>query len=53
MSKENVESVRRFIEAAEKAQGSDDWRPVFAELDPDVEARKAAGPSAQEVHADS
>jgi ketosteroid isomerase-like protein len=37
MSKQNVEIVRRFIEAAEKAQSGDDWKPVFAELDPDVE----------------
>jgi ketosteroid isomerase-like protein len=37
MSQENVEVVRRFIEAVERAQGSADWQPVLAELDPDVE----------------
>jgi len=37
MSQENVEVVRRFIEALPKAQVSDDWQPVFAEVDPDVE----------------
>ncbi len=38
MSQEqNVEVVRRGIEALERAQGSDDWQPVFALLDPDVE----------------
>jgi ketosteroid isomerase-like protein len=37
MSQENVEVVRRFIEALPKAQASDDWQPVFAEVDPDVE----------------
>jgi ketosteroid isomerase-like protein len=37
MSQPNVDVVRRFIEAAVRAQGGDDWQPVFAELDPDVE----------------
>ena len=37
MSQENVEVVRRFIEALPRAQASDDWQPVFAEVDPDVE----------------
>ena len=37
MSQENVEVVRRFIEALGRVQGSDDWQPVLAELDPDVE----------------
>ena len=37
MSKENVEVVRRFIEALPRAEASDDWQPVFAEVDPDIE----------------
>jgi ketosteroid isomerase-like protein len=37
MSQENVEVVRRFIEALGRVQGSDDWQPVLAELDPNVE----------------
>ena len=37
MSQENVEVVRRFIEALGRVQGSDDWQPVLAELDPDLE----------------
>ena len=37
MSQENVEVVRRFIEALPGAQASDDWQPVLAEVDPDVE----------------
>ena len=37
MSPENVEVVRRFIEALPRAQASDDWQPVLAEVDPDVE----------------
>ena len=37
MSHENVEVVRRFIEALPRAQASDDWQPVLAEVDPDVE----------------
>src|SRR6266568_6323364 len=37
MSQENVEIVRRFIEALPRAQASDDWQPVLAEVDPDVE----------------
>ena len=37
MSQENVEVVRRFIEALPRAQASDDWQPVVAELDPAVE----------------
>src|SRR5205085_12655465 len=37
MSQENVEVVRRLIEALPRAQASDDWQPVFAEVDPDVE----------------
>ena len=37
MSQENVEVVRRFIEALGRTQGSDDWQPVLAELDPDAE----------------
>ena len=37
MSPENAEVVRRFIEALIRAQGSDDWQPVLAELDTDVE----------------
>jgi ketosteroid isomerase-like protein len=37
MSQENVEVVRRFIEALPTAQASDDWQPVLAEVDPAVE----------------
>jgi ketosteroid isomerase-like protein len=37
MSRKNVEVVRRFIEALPKAQASDDWQPVLAEVDPAVE----------------
>ncbi|MFN2617416.1 MAG: nuclear transport factor 2 family protein [Thermoleophilaceae bacterium] len=37
MSQENVEVVRRFIEALPRAQSSGDWKPVLPELDPDVE----------------
>ena len=37
MSQENAEVVRRFIEALGRTQGSDDWQPVLAELDPDAE----------------
>jgi ketosteroid isomerase-like protein len=37
LSQENVEVVRRFIEALPRAQASDDWRPVLAEVDPGVE----------------
>jgi ketosteroid isomerase-like protein len=37
MSQENVEVVRRFIEALPRAQASDDWQPVLAEVDSDVE----------------
>jgi ketosteroid isomerase-like protein len=37
MSQENVEVVHRFIEAVLKAQDSDDWQPVLAECDADVE----------------
>ena len=37
MSQENVEVVRRFIEALPRAQASDDWQPVFAEVDADIE----------------
>jgi ketosteroid isomerase-like protein len=37
MSRENVEVVRRFIEALPRAQASDDWQPVLAEVDSDVE----------------
>jgi hypothetical protein len=36
MSKENVEVVRRFITALVKAQATNDWQPVLAELDRDV-----------------
>jgi ketosteroid isomerase-like protein len=36
-SQENVDVVRRFIEALPRAQASDDWQPVFAEVNPDVE----------------
>ena len=37
MSQENVEVVRRFIEALELTQTSGDWQPVLAEVDPDVQ----------------
>jgi ketosteroid isomerase-like protein len=37
MSQDNVEVVRRFIEALPRAQASDDWQPVLAEVDPEVE----------------
>ena len=37
MSRENADVVRRFIEALGRTQGSDDWQPVLAELDPDAE----------------
>ena len=37
MSQENVEVVRRFIEALPKAQRSGDWTPVLAELAVDIE----------------
>ena len=37
MSQENVEVVRRFIEGLPRAQASDDWQPVLAEVDPAVE----------------
>src|SRR4051794_32636788 len=37
MSQENAEGVRRFIETLSIAQASDDWQPVLAEVDPDVE----------------
>ena len=37
MSQENVEVVRRFIEALPRAQASGDWQPVLAEVDPEVE----------------
>jgi ketosteroid isomerase-like protein len=38
MSQENLDVVRRFIEAVEDAQGSAvEWQPVLAELDPNVE----------------
>ena len=37
MSQENVEVVRRFIEALPRAQASDDWQPVLAEVDSNVE----------------
>ena len=37
MSRENVEVVRRFIEALPRAQSSGDWQPVLPDLDPDVE----------------
>ena len=29
--------MRRFIEAIERSQVTDDWQPVLAEVDPDVE----------------
>jgi ketosteroid isomerase-like protein len=34
---ENVEVVRRFIEALPRAQASGDWQPVLAEVHPEVE----------------
>jgi ketosteroid isomerase-like protein len=37
MARENAEVVCRFIEALVRAQDSDDWQPVLAELDTDVE----------------
>jgi len=37
MSQENVEVVHRFIEALVEAQASDNWEPVLAELNPEVE----------------
>jgi hypothetical protein len=38
MSQEqNAQIVRRFIEALISAQVNDDWQPVLAELDTDVE----------------
>ncbi len=37
MSQQNVETVRRFLKAVERAQETDDWRPVLAEVDSDVE----------------
>jgi len=37
MSRENAEVVRRVIEALPRAQGSGDWRPVFSDLEPDVQ----------------
>src|SRR3954469_18897110 len=37
MSQENVEVVRRFIQALPRAQTSGDWQPVLAEVDPAVE----------------
>ena len=37
MSQENVEVVRRFVEALPRAQASGDWQPVFAEVALDVE----------------
>jgi ketosteroid isomerase-like protein len=37
MSQENAEVVRRFIEAMERSQVTDDWQPVLAEVDPNVE----------------
>jgi ketosteroid isomerase-like protein len=37
MSQENIEIVRRLIEALPRSQASGDWQPVLAELDPDVE----------------
>jgi ketosteroid isomerase-like protein len=36
-SQENVAVVRRFIEALPRAQRSDDWEPVLAELALDVQ----------------
>lgn len=37
MSRENAEVIRRFVTALATAQDSDDWRPVLAELDSEVE----------------
>ena len=37
MSQENVEVVRRFIEALPRAERSGDWQPVLVELALDVE----------------
>src|SRR3954468_19123522 len=37
MSPENGEVGGRFIEALPRAQASDDWQPVLAEVDPEVE----------------
>ena len=37
MSQENVEVVRRFIEALPRAQLSGDWEPVLAEVDPQID----------------
>jgi ketosteroid isomerase-like protein len=37
MSQENLDIARRFIEALPRAQRSNDWQPVLAELAPDVE----------------
>ena len=37
MSQQNVEVVRRFIEALPRAQASGDWQPVLAEVAADVE----------------
>jgi ketosteroid isomerase-like protein len=37
MSQENVEVVRRFIEALKRTQSSGDWQPVLAEVGPDVQ----------------
>ena len=37
MSQENVELVRRFVAALEGTRVNDDWQPVFAEVDADVE----------------
>ena len=37
MSRENVEVIRRFVTALVRAQNNDDWRPVLAELDSEVE----------------
>jgi hypothetical protein len=36
-SQENIEVVRRFIEALPRAQTSGDWQPVLAEVDPHIE----------------
>src|SRR2546430_13498044 len=33
----NVEVIRRFVAALEETQVNDDWQPVFAEVDADVE----------------
>ena len=37
MSQENAEVIRRFVAALVRAQGTNDWQPVLAELDSDVE----------------